>query len=233
MNRTILEAEESLQNGIEALRSLPSNQSQRLSTVIEFLTPSGYHPVVELQEDGRKKRRTASIDNWNPDTGEILISFAKDEQAIAKLPVRASEQRDRSTITASRVPAVTPPGPAHQQLPANVSTRAVEELCSALEEAEREGRAFIALKWFRDKFLPTKGFGWAMDEDDRQAVLGGAVESGAILTSKIANPRSPFPTTTIRLNRSRASAPRERRFNPIRIHGEPLSATILRDRGER
>lgn len=230
MSRTIVEAEESIQSGIEALRSLPPSQCQRLSTVIEFLTPSGYHPVVELQEDGRKKRRTASIDNWNPETGEILISFAKDEQAVAKRPARDGELRERSSIISSRAAAGSA---APYSLPASISAHAVEELCSALEEAEREGRAFIALKWFRDKFLPTKEFSWATDEDERQAVLAGAVESGAIVTSKIANPRSPFPTTTIRLNRSRTSAPRARRFNPIRIQGEPLSATILRDRGER
>lgn len=230
MKDTILEVEESIQNGIEALRSLPLNQ--KLSAIVQYLAPDGYHPIVELQEDGRKKRRTASVDNWDPETGEILISFAKDERTNAK--TRAPEQKPSPTIASTR-PSAAPISVATNQhgLPANVSTRAVEELCSALEEAEREGRAFIALKWFRDKFLPAKGFRWALDEDERQAVLGGAVESGAIVTSKIANPRSPFPTTTIRLNRSRASGPKEQRFNPIRIHGEPLSATILRERGER
>ncbi|MGB7189642.1 MAG: hypothetical protein WBD10_05865 [Acidobacteriaceae bacterium] len=227
MSKTILEIEESIQNDIEALRSLPS--SQKLSTIIQFLAPDGYHPVVELQEDGRKKRRTAAIDNWTPETGEILISFTRDEPTA-----KPSAQQTISASTTRHVPgpkahlAATQPA-----LSPDISIRAVEELCSVLEEAEREGLAFIALKRFRDRILPTKGFAWARNDDERQAVLAKAVEIGAVLTSKIANPRSPFPTTTIRLNRSRAAAPRERRFNPIRIQGEPLSATILRDRGQR
>lgn len=224
MNKTILEVEESIQNGIEALRSLPP--TQKLSVIVQFLAPEGYHPVVELQEDGRKKRRTASVDNWSPETGEILISFAKDEKTIVK---------PTPTIASTKPPAAAPVSFAANQhgLPADISTRAVEELCSALEEAEHQGMAFVGLKRFRDIILPAKGFDWAMNADKRQAVLVGAVESGVVVTSKIANPRSPFPTTTIRLNRSRVTTPRERRFNPIRIQGEPLSATILRDRGER
>jgi len=69
--------------------------------------------------------------------------------------------------------------------------------------------------------------------------LRDAIDKRLILTSKIANPKSPqFPVTTIRLNRlipevmailgnedRRASC-----FQPVAIRGEGLSTTILHDR---
>lgn len=224
MQQSIVQTEESIQDALESLRSIPL--SQQLSDVLDILAPKGYHPVVELQEDGRKKRRTASIENWTPETGEILISFSKDtRQDSTQKPQTAGPALGNSSVAGHRTTA----SPSKQS-----PLREVKELCDALEEVERQGRSFVALKWFRDEVLPAKGFPWAAVTEERHAVLAQAVESGAIVTSKIPNPRSPFPTTTIRLNRSRiASQGGTRRFSPVRIQGEPLSTTILRDRGVR
>lgn len=235
MDKSILQAEESLQNALESLRSVPLNR--QLSDVLDLLAPKGYHPVVELQEDGRKKRRTASIENWTPETGEILISFSRDENKKSLRDDRSASPAHGAYLHSTTVRAEAPrvrPSPARSNQTENVSDPAVQELCGALEEVERLGRSFVALKWFRDEVLPTKGFSWAADQEERQRTIAQAVESGAIVTSKIPNPRSPFPTTTIRLNRSHAAnLGGERRFSPVRVHGEPLSATILRDRGAR
>ena len=106
-------------------------------------------------------------------------------------------------------------------IPADLDAR-VKELCAALAEAERGGHAFIALKWFRDSFLPRKAYRWNQHPESRQAVLAEAIQRGVVVTSKIANPKTPaYPTTTIRLNRAEAGMPEEaQRFHPVAAQGE-------------
>jgi hypothetical protein len=262
--KSIVEVEESVQGALEALpsilRSSPSTPvTRQIGEALSILAPAGYHPVVELQENGRRKRRTARADNWSPETGEILISFSKDSsseqpQEREAEPPRAQfvgprtrefhaipeRQRLREADSPAHRIAVSqsarPPAPLRHQESEAVSATPPdfreEELCHALDEVERQGRAFIALKRFRDDVLPSKGFSWTLDAEQRQGVLAAAIEKGLIVTSRIPNPRSPFPTTAIRLNRTRfAGGSETRRFSPVRIHGEPLSSTILRDRG--
>jgi hypothetical protein len=117
-------------------------------------------------------------------------------------------------------------------IPGDLDIR-VKELCSALAEAERGGHAFIALKWFRDSFLPRKAFRWNQNPESRQSILAEAIQRGVVLTSKIANPKTPaYPTTTIRLNRAEAGIPEEaQRFHPVPIQGETLAAVIDEERG--
>jgi hypothetical protein len=117
-------------------------------------------------------------------------------------------------------------------LSADLDTR-VKELCTALAEAERGGHAFIALKWFRDSFLPRKAFRWNQHPETRQAVLAEAIQRGVVLTSKIANPKTPaYPTTTIRLNRAESGIAEEaQRFHPVEVQGEPVAAAINEERG--
>jgi hypothetical protein len=118
-------------------------------------------------------------------------------------------------------------------VPADLDAR-VKELCAALAEAERGGHAFIALKWFRDSFLPRKTFRWNQHPESRQAILAEAIQRGVVLTSKIANPKTPaYPTTTIRLNRAEAGVPEEaQRFHPVVIQGEPITDDIHEERGK-
>jgi hypothetical protein len=54
-----------------------------------------------------------------------------------------------------------------------------------------------------------------------------------VLTSKIANPKTPaYPTTTIRLNRAEAGIPQDaQRFQPVDVQGEPVAVTIDAERG--
>lgn len=239
--KTILEVEESLQSALEALpavvRTNPSNPaSQQLVEALKVLAPDGYHPVVELQqEDGRRKRRTASAENWTPATGKILISFDKDDTParpqVISAPPSGPDKGSRvpnSNESARKDPVVSSSPGAGKSF----EDPRERDLCRALDEAEREGLAFVALKRFRDILLPAKGYAWATEAEQRQAVLAAAIEKGLVVTSRIPNPRSPFPTTTVRLNRTRLGGQSEgHRYSPIRIQGEPLSSTILRDRG--
>ena len=71
-----------------------------------------------------------------------------------------------------------------------------------------------------------------------QNAIRSAIEKRLILVGKVPNPKSPqFPVTSIRLNRLMPDvqevlghAKRDLDFHPIHIKGEPLSATILRER---
>ncbi len=111
----------------------------------------------------------------------------------------------------------------------------IRELCATLAEAERGGHAFIALKWFRDSFLPRKSFGWNQNAESRQLILAEAILRGVVMTNKIPNPKTPaYPTTTIRLNRAEAGVVEEsQRFKPVLVQGEAMTATLDDDRGNR
>lgn len=223
-NLSIPAAEEIIE---EALSELAYSQDPGMSRALRFLAPPGYQAIVELcSENGRSKRRTASADSWSPEEDEVRIYFERIEgeepaprasraQAVAPAHVMDEEAQEGEAV-----------------LPEDLDVR-VKELCAALAEAERGGHAFIALKWFRDSFLPRKAFRWNQYPETRQAVLAEAIQRGVVLTSKIANPKTPaYPTTTIRLNRIEAGIPEETpRFHPIDVQGEPVAVAIDEERG--
>jgi hypothetical protein len=212
----------------EALSELSFSQDPGLARALRFLAPPGYQAIVELcSENGRSKRRNATADAWSPEEDEVRIYFERiDDSEPAPRPVRTSsraavehqlevDEDDQEVV-----------------VPADMDAR-VKELCAALAEAERGGHAFIALKWFRDSFLPRKAFRWNQNPESRQSVLAEAIQRGVVLTSKIANPKTPaYPTTTIRLNRAEAGIPEEaQRFHPVPIQGDSLTAVIEEERG--
>jgi hypothetical protein len=222
-NLSIPAAEEIIE---EALNELAFTQDPGLMRVLRFLAPAGYQAIVELcSENGRSKRRDASVNTWSPEFDEVRIYFER---------IEGAEPAPRA-VRAQRAPALDSDEEDEEQestLPADMDVR-IKELCAALAEAERGGHAFIALKWFRDSFLPRKAFRWNQHPESRQAVLAEAIQRGVVLTSKIANPKTPaYPTTTIRLNRAEAGIPDEaQRFQPIDMQGEPVGVTIEADRG--
>lgn len=224
-NLSIPDAEEIIE---EALAELSFSQDPGLARALHFLAPPGYQAIVELcSENGRSKRRNATAEAWSPEEDEVRIYFER---------VSGDDAAPRSARSAPR--AVAEHGFEDERdsqeilLPADLDAR-VKELCGALAEAERGGHAFIALKWFRDAFLPRKTFRWNQSPESRQAVLAEAIQRGVVLTSKIANPKTPaYPTTTIRLNRAEAGIPEEaQRFHPIAIQGESLSEAVEEERG--
>jgi len=211
----------------EALNELAYSQDPGLVRALRFLAPPGFQAIVELcSENGRSKRRTASADSWSPDEDEVRIYFERiDGDEPAPRISRTSRVHSAHDLDED----LDDDGPA---APADLDAR-VKELCAALAEAERGGHAFIALKWFRDSFLPRKSFRWNQHPETRQSVLAEAIQRGVVTTSKIANPKTPaYPTTTIRLNRAEAGFPEEaQRFHPIEVQGEPVAAAIDEERG--
>ncbi len=224
-NLSVPDAEEIIE---EALSELAFSQDPGLARALRFLAPPGYQAIVELcGENGRSKRRNASAESWSPEEDEVRIYFERlDDNAAG--PVRQS-RASRASLEQSFE---DDPGN-DTAIPADIDAR-VKELCAALAEAERGGHAFIALKWFRDSFLPRKAFRWNQHPESRQAVLAEAIQRGVVLTSKIANPKTPaYPTTTIRLNRAEAGVPEEaQRFHPVVVQGESISEAIQEDRGK-
>ena len=211
---SIPEAEEIIE---EAINELSYSTDPGLARALQFLAPPGYQAIVELcSENGRSKRRNATVDSWTPEEDELRIYFERIDGEAPPAPIRAPRSM---------------PEPAYAEeddeqeamLPADLDAR-VKELCATLAEAERGGHAFIALKWFRDSFLPRKSFRWNQSPESRQTVLAEAIQRGVVLTSKIANPKTPaYPTTTIRLNRAEAGIPEEaQRFHPVAVEGEAI-----------
>jgi hypothetical protein len=221
---SIPDAEEIIE---EALGELAFSQDPGLVRALRFLAPPGYQAIVELcSENGRSKRRNASADTWSPEEDEVRIYFERtDDSEQAPRPYRAPRSVPEQNLDEEDN---SHPG----VIPADIDAR-VKELCAALAEAERGGHAFIALKWFRDSFLPRKAFRWNQQPEARQAVLAEAIQRGVVLTSKIANPKTPaYPTTTIRLNRAEAGIPEEaQRFHPVAAHDGSVAVAIEEERG--
>ncbi len=221
-NLNIPDAEEMIE---EALNELSFSSDPGLARALHFLAPPGYQAIVELcSENGRSKRRNASADSWSPEEDEVRIYFERcDGAEVAPGPAR---------FPAAAESAFDDDESQDAAIPADLDAR-VKELCAALAEAERGGHAFIALKWFRDSFLSRKAFRWNQHPESRQAVLAEAIQRGVVVTSKIANPKTPaYPTTTIRLNRVEAGMPDEaQRFHPVTAHGDSIAEAIEEERG--
>jgi hypothetical protein len=217
---SIPDAEEMIE---EALNELAFSTDPGLARALHFLAPPGYQAIVELcSENGRSKRRNSFAESWSPEEDEVRIGSSEAAPRASRAPRAVVEHDFEDEDDDSQ----------QAQIPADFDGR-VKELCSALAEAERGGHAFIALKWFRDSFLPRKTYRWNQNPESRQAVLAEAIQRGVVLTSKIANPKTPaYPTTTIRLNRAEAGMPEEaQRFHPVAVHGDSIAEAIEEERG--
>ena len=177
------------------------------------MTPPGYAAVVALLDGKGKKSRKKR----------------KDAAAHNWDPLSGSVQ----------ITFVKPEAPIAQQGNAQAMSTPLAEAIRALDAAEHKV-SFVALKWFRDQFLPGFGVAWAAAPYAGQETIKQAIDRNLFLTSKVQNPKAPaFPTTAIRLNRDLpevqrilASAPvvQSRIFRPVDLSGEALSDTIIRER---
>ena len=215
---TIADAEARISRGLVRLRTLAIADPDA-AYAISMFAPSGHRTVVQLEEDGRKKRNTAAASNWNPRTGEMLLYFEPED-----------EEEDAAVVSE---PEAAPQLPL-QQFSGSIQDRQVRECSIALSEAEKQGKPFIGLKWFRDTALPQQSYAWAASPQERFRVLNQAIAEGFIETQFLANPMNPaHPTTTLVLNREKTRGIVGSRFHPIPLRGEPLSSIIIRERGER
>jgi hypothetical protein len=103
-----------------------------------------------------------------------------------------------------------------------------------LDKLER-ARRFVWIGYLAKEKLPELGF----SADEVNHVLDHSAAEGIITLGKVPNPKNPeFPATCVQLNREHPTVQRilgngrrtDRRFPLGRIDGEPLSATIIRER---
>lgn len=214
---------------MKTIKDIEVQFGKRISEVAKELglMPEGYRASARLRGDSRNKRQNASFEtNWSPDTDTINIAF---EPAPEQSPSGATGNQPTGVATSLVATNAV-----------SVETDPLSDLVRALARAEsRPGYRFVALRWFRDTALPSEGFAWAAIDSERKNVLHEAIDKRLILTSKEPNPKDPrFPVTAIRLNRFMPEVfailgiPDKGTldFQPVRIQGEDLSATILRDR---
>ena len=208
------------------IEQLESELAQKLVSSLKATIPGQYELRVSLLDaKGRKKRSNASAENWSPASGRIEIRFepCSDEPKIIASPEELRKAGRKS-------------GPTAAPIELEVT------LLRALQRAESTpGWNFVALKKFRDEILPYEPVApGAFQPTDVhwQAAIRSAIDKRLVLVGKVQNPRAPqFPVTTIRLNRLMpevqeilGEAKTSLDFHPIHIKGEPLSATILRER---
>ena len=179
-----------------------------------------------LDSNGRKKRSNAAADKWSPVMGRIEIRFE---------PVVPEQEELNSQISKTAAKAEKLSKDIAGVLPAEA------DLLIALDRAEaRPGWNFVPLKKFRDEILPQEHLPSLANTDvHHRSVLESVINKKFVLVGKVPNPKSPqFPVTTIRLNRLMPevkavlgqNGSSDLDFHPVEISGEPLSATILRER---
>jgi hypothetical protein len=208
---------------------------------LSFPVPdNGYRLRVSLHSAKRRKKPSnAAAENWSPtssDRAEIWFEPAPQQPktlipANPRIAERTSNPKRQETSGG---------GPAQT---AYVHS-AEADLLKALDRAEsKPGWSFVSLKKFRDEVLPSEPVAAnasKLTDVEWQSVLRSAIEKRFILVGKVPNPKSPqFPVTTIRLNRLMPEVRAvlgggddgaDLEFQPVEIKGEPLSATIIRER---
>ena len=210
------EIEDSLAN-LKASALPPALQGLR------HLPLGSYEPRVSIRywngKQYRKVRRDADASYFDPTGCEVVISFVpSDDPHGEDGPVDAGMQVGEEVRAA-----------------AFDREMAMDELLEALSEVERS-RDFVGLKWFRDQYLPERGFDWTGEPRRSGSLLRRATEQRLILTSQVPNPNNPLhPVTAIRINRRHPrfqteTARRGSAFTPISIRGGAIADTVLGDR---
>jgi hypothetical protein len=191
--------------------------------------------VSLLNANGRKKRSNAGANTWAPESERMEVwlepSAAGRAESAGAVPQRGDLLSQPNSTRAETSQTTVNAG--FRVHPSEV------ELLRALDRAESTpGWSFVSLKKFRDEILPLEDVPFLRSDVERQNALRYAIDKRLILRGKVQNPKSPqFPVTSIRLNRLLPEVQqvlghpkRDLDFHPIHIKGEPLSATILRER---
>jgi hypothetical protein len=218
---------------------LEAELAQKLVSPLKNTFPGQYQLRVSLLDSsGRKKRSNASSINWSPASGRIEIRF---EPTSEQEKIMSSEIASGADSKSHPQPDKIPEGfsaPNTLVVPLEIEIK----LLRSLHRAESTpGWNFVSLKKFRDEILPHEPVApgsFQPTDIHWQEAIRRAIEKRWILTGKVQNPKSPqFPVTSIRLNRLMPEVQKilgqpksNLDFRPIHIKGEPLSATILRER---
>jgi len=134
------------------------------------------------RKDARQRRPTA--DKPHKDGDWILVRL-----------------EDSRVASVGGPPSRMPMPAEHANAQANGSAMDQAQCLQALRRAETApGHSFVALKWFRDSYLPRQGFAWAESPEARDAALREITARGWARVEKIPNPRNPgFDTSALRV----------------------------------
>lgn len=186
---------------------------------LAWLVRNEWVPVVQLRENGRKKRADAKGDYWSPETGEVFVTFQQlGDRVKGKMTARAEEvlgkpeyheksgQRGSHVIpTPTLAPANTPVPNGEQPLASagRMENPEVLDLLQHLHNAETQekqrGGDWVALTRFRDQFVSPVA-PWFMR---RNELLQYCLGAGFIEKGKAPNPYKPaYPVTTVKLSPS-------------------------------
>jgi len=224
--KTVLQVQSAIAAALQSIPDYASKLPDALKPLENLVPPKGMRAEVSLRHaaTNRQVRRNAPMASWSPESGLVTISYD------------ASAAEDTVQLQ-TMVPPSAEVAPVTQRLPVEDPVRG---LVLALDRAEKDPkRGFVALKWFRDSYLPEQGLAWAATPEARHRAIVEADRRRWVLTSKIPNPKNPeFPVTTIRVNRTlnqvreilEQEATLTPDFAPLPIRGEPLSDTVLRER---
>lgn len=197
---------------------------------LRYHLPENYEPRISLLDANRRKKRSnASADHWSPESGRIEIRF-EPSRTETRAGVAGAIAQSQSPHKPSQTEGDLDQDQAQPEL--------LKHLIKSLDSAEsRPGWNFVPLRKFRDEIFPAEHT--SSTDVERRSVLRCAIDKKLILIGKVENPKAPaFPVTTIRLNRLNSEVQnllgtshyQSLDFHPVRITGEPLSATILRER---
>jgi len=182
--RSIPEIESALQQALGSLRGLEARGElpPALKPLLELAPPVGGSVHVSLRErdSGRPVGPELQAQGWSSRGCGAWI--------VHEVPLELSEGDSRHSGASGR------------------SAGPLRDFILALDHVEKDPHLrFVSLKWFRDTYLPRRGFDWASAPDLPRQVVHEAAEREIILTAKVPNPKTPeFPVTTIRLNREHA-----------------------------
>lgn len=186
---------------------------------------------LEVVVHGPQKRvkRTATTKSLKPEKHQFVLRL---------VPAPEGDEARIETPPAPAAEAVTARAPLSEDLAA---------LVHKLAQVERDpSKTFVGLKWFRDNALP----GALRNRSDSRMVLEQAIREGLVTVGKLANPNSPFVTTTIHLHRADpriaaallppppsalstegSPSPKRRHFEPIELPpGVSVSKWIIENR---
>jgi hypothetical protein len=250
--KTVQEVQAEIEAALAGLPQFESQLPANLKPLLRLAPPRGTRAQVSFLKGkkGRQVRRSAAMDKWwSAKTGTVSIGYdtlplAAAQTEAGRTPPETAGQIDTSQGRSKSVVSHVPVGfgndqPTKPTLPGSQKAEdRLGDLVRALAIAERDQPSFVALKWFRDSFLPYQGFDWAAVPESRHHALREAISRNWIGTMKIPNPRNPqFPVTAIRINRLLSDvrsaldqAGAGSLFMPVSISGEPLSSTVLRER---
>lgn len=189
----IEELEDALARAFLVARELDAQGA--LPPVLQPLTlispPRGFAINVELRpfEDPEHPGEFAEDSRWDPRHGDVLITYEPGRDDGFR-----DERRDERRGWRNGPSADLPPAPDPDV--------AVDDVVRVLARAEADPSfSFVALKFLRDQLLP-RHVAWAAIPHEAQIQINRSIDAGAVLTTKVENPRQPqYPVTAVKLNR--------------------------------